>query len=133
MPHEIRIIQEKPVIWHKDKKLLAGIILVVLSFALGLYGKGLLGLFFASLFSKLYKPFYLLTGLSVYALSWILLFLGVFLVGWETVRLIKQRIHHHVKQTYHYTRGLPKKGYNYTKELHKKGIAKIKKSIAKDD
>lgn len=133
MPHEIRIIEEKPVIWYRDMRLLAGIILVVLSFALGLYSKGLLGLFFANLLNSLYKPFYLLTGVSVYALSWILLFTGILLVGMETVRLIKQRIHHHVRQTYHYTRNLPKKGYNYTKELHKKSIARIKKSIAKND
>jgi len=106
--------------WYKDRKLLAGIILVVASFLLGLYAKGLLGLFFASLFNKLYKPFYLLTGLSVYALSWVLLFLGVFLVGWETVRMIRNRIHHHVKQGYHYTKELPKRGYHYTKKLHKR-------------
>ena len=104
----------------KDRKLLAGIILVISSFALGLYSKGLLGLFFANLFNKLYKPFYLLTGLSIYALSWISLLLGVFLVGWETIKMIRDRIHHHVKKTYHYTKGLPKKGYDYTKELHKK-------------
>jgi len=106
--------------WYKDRKLLAGIILVILSFVLGLYGKGLLGLFFAGLFSKLYKPFYLLTGLSVYALSWILLFLGVFLVGWETVRMIRDRIHHHVKKTYKYTKELPRRGYHYTKNLKKR-------------
>ena len=111
---------KKPVEWYKDRKLLAGIILVVASFLLGLYAKGLLGLFFAGLFNKLYKPLYLLTGLSIYALSWILLFLGVFLVGWETVRMIRDRIRHHVKKGYHYTKGLPKKGYHYTKKLHRK-------------
>lgn len=126
-------MEQPKIIWYKDKKLLAGIILVALSFALGLYGKGLLSLFIVNLINKLYKPFYLLTGLSIYALSWILLFTGILLVGMETVRLIKQRIHHHVRQTYHYTRNLPKKGYNYTKELHKKSIARIKKSIAKND
>ena len=110
----------KPIIWWKDKKLLAGIILVVASVLVGLYAKGLLSFFFVSLFNKLYKPFYLLTGLSIYALSWILLLLGVFLVGWETVKMIRDRIQHHVRKTYKYTKGLPKKGYNYTKELHKK-------------
>src|SRR3989344_7231199 len=114
-------MKELPIEWYKDRKLLAGIILVILSIVLGLYSKGLLGLFFANLLNELYKPFYLLTGLSIYVLSWGLLFLGVFLVGWGTVRIIQQRINHHVKRTYHYTKGLPKKGYDYTKELHKKG------------
>ena len=116
----------KPIVWWTDKKLLIGIILVISSFALGLYSKGLLGLFFANLFNKLYKPFYLLTGLSIYALSWISLLLGVFLVGWETIRMIRDRIHHHVKKTYSYTKELPRKGYDYTKELSKKGYRHTK-------
>lgn len=108
---------EKPIIWYKDKKLLAGVILVVLSAILGFYGKALL-------IVKFYEPFYLITGLSIWAFSFILLFFGIFLVGWETVKLIQQRIHHHVKhtmrRTYHHAKELPKKGYQYTKELHKK-------------
>ena len=111
---------ENKIIWYKDRKLLTGIILVVASIVLGLYGKGLLGIFFVNLVNRLYKPVYLLTGLSVYAFSWILLLFGVFLVGWETVKMIRDRIHHHVRKTYHYTKGLPKKGYHYTKELHKR-------------
>lgn len=120
----------EPLIWWKDKKLLAGFILVMSSFILGLYGKVLF-------ISKFYEPVQLITGLSIWAFSWVLLFLGVFLVGWETVKMIQYKIQHHVKKTvkdtYHYTKGLPKKGYDYTKELHKKGIAKIKKSISKND
>ena len=123
------------IIWWKDKKLLIGIILIVLNISLGIYGKVLL-------ITKFYEPFYLISGLSIYALSWIFLFLGIFLVGWETVKMIQYKIHHHVKKTmattyrhaktlpgkgYHYT----KKGYHYTKELHRKGIARIKKSITK--
>ena len=111
---------KKPILWWKDNKLMAGIILVASSIIIGLYAKGLLGFFFVNLFNKLYKPLYLYTGLSVYALSWILLFLGIFLVGWETVKMIRSRIHHHVKKTYKYTQGLPKKGYDYTKKLHKR-------------
>ena len=114
-------MKDKIIIWYKDRKLLTGIILVVASTALGLYGKGLLGLFFVNLVNKLYKPFYLLTGLSVYGFSWILLFLGIFLVGWEAVKMIRDSIRNHVRKTYHYTKGLPKKGYDYTKELSKKG------------
>ena len=108
---------EQKIVWYKDKKLLAGVILVILSFIVGFYGKVLL-------IAKFYEPIYLITGLSVWAFSFILLFAGVFLVGWETVRMIQYRIHHHVrktvKQTYHHARQLPKKGYDYTKKLHKK-------------
>ncbi|MBI2656691.1 hypothetical protein HYX03_03055 [Candidatus Woesearchaeota archaeon] len=111
--------------WWKDKKLLAGVILVILSIVLGFYGKGLFII-------KFYEPVYLITGLSIWAFSWVLLFLGVFLVGWETVKMIQQRIHHHVrktvKTTYHYTKGLPKKSYDYTKELQREGMSKIAKS-----
>jgi predicted tellurium resistance membrane protein TerC len=110
-------IDQKPIKWWKDKKLLTGVILVLLSVILGFYGKGLFII-------KFYEPVYLITGLSIWAFSWVLLFLGVFLVGWETVRMIQQRIHHHVKktvrETYHYTKGLPRKGYHYTKKLHKR-------------
>ena len=104
-------------VWWKDLKLLTGVILVLLSIILGFYGKGLF-------IVKFYEPVYLITGLSIWAFSWVLLLLGVFLVGWETVKMIQQRIHHHVrktvKETYHYTKGLPKRGYRYTKGLHKK-------------
>jgi uncharacterized membrane protein YcjF (UPF0283 family) len=109
--------------WWKDKKLLAGIILVILSIILGFYGKVLF-------ISKFYEPVYLITGLSIWAFSFILLFAGVFLVGWETVKLIHYRIHHHVrttvKKTYHNARRLPTRGYYYTKKLHKKGMEKIR-------
>lgn len=113
----------KSIIWWKDKKFLAGFILVFLSIILGLYGKALS-------ITRFYEPVKLITGLSIWAFSWILLFLGVFLVGWETVKMIQSNIHHHVKrtvkETYHYTKGLPKKSFDYTKELHKKVIKKLK-------
>ena len=119
------LITEKTIIWWKDKKLVAGIILVVLSVVIGFYGKVLF-------IAKFYEPIGLITGLSLWAFSWILLFLGVFLVGWETVKMIQMRIHHHVRKTvrgtYEYTKRLPKKSYQYTKELHKKGMDKITKT-----
>ena len=107
----IKTNKQKPILWWKDKKLVAGFILVLLSIILGFYGKGLV-------IVKFYKPVYLITGLSLWAFSWILLFLGVFLVGWETVKLIQYRIRHHVRKTVTYT-------YHYTKKLHKKGMDKI--------
>ena len=118
----------KEIKWWKDKRLLAGVVLVVLSFALGVYGKVLLII-------KFYQPVYLVTGLSIYAFSWILLFAGVFLVGWETVKIIQNRIQSQVKKTvkgtYNYTKKLPRRSYNYTKELHKKSMDRIKKLGAK--
>lgn len=113
-----------PAVWWKDRKLLAGVTLVVLSIILGFYGKVLF-------ISKFYEPIGLITGLSIWAFSWVLLLFGVFLVGWETVRLIQRRIHHHVKRTvrgtYDYTKEISKKGYHHTKKLHKKGMDRIKK------
>ena len=117
--------------WWKDKKLLAGVMLVISSAIIGFYGKVLF-------ISKFYEPIGLITGLSLWAFSWILLFLGVLLVGWETVKMIQRRIRHHVshtvKKTYHHAKKLPRKGYNYTKkgyhytkELHKKGYQYTKK------
>ena len=117
--------QEMPAVWWKDRKLLTGVILVVLSVILGTYGKVIF-------IAKFYEPIGLITGLSIWAFSWILLIFGVFLVGWDTVKMIQRRIHHHVKKTvkdtYHYTKELPKKGYHYTKKLHKKGIEQINKT-----
>ena len=128
--------KEKPIILWKDAKFLIGVVLVIVSFILGIYGKGLLGVYITKVVLKIYEPFYLITGLSVYAVSFLLLFLGIFLVGWETVKMIQYRIRHHVKKTvrstYHYTKGLPRKGYEYTKELHKKSMDKIKKSMSKN-
>lgn len=120
----------QPIVWWKDKKLLTGVILVLLSVILGFYGKVLIVV-------KFYEPVQLITGVSIYAFSFVLLFAGIFLVGWETVKMIQQRIRHHVrktvKETYHYTKGLPKKGYDYSKQLHKKSMDKIKKSMKKND
>ena len=104
---------QKPIVVWKDLKFLFGITLIILSILIGEFGKGLSII-------KFYIPKYLITGISLYAFSYVLLFLGIFLVGWETVKLIRDRIHHHIKKTYVYTKGLPKKGYNYTKKLHKK-------------
>ena len=118
-------VQEQKNVWYKDKKLLAGFIVVILSIILGFYGKVLF-------IFKFYEPIYLITGLSIYAFSFILLFIGIFLVGWETVKMIQYRIHHHVKRTvkgtYEYSKELPRKSYHYTKKLHKQGIDKITKA-----
>ena len=118
---------EKPILQWKDKKLLAGFILVLLSFILGFYGKGLAGL---AIF-KLDEPAYLIKGLSLWAFSFALMLLGVFLVGWETVRMIQKMVHNKVKDTvkegYHYTKDYTKRKYNYTKDYTKRKYKKILK------
>ena len=114
-----------PAVWWKDRKLLAGVILVILSSILGFYGKVLI-------ITKFYEPIQLITGLSLYAFSFLILLLGIFLVGWETIRLIQKRIHHHVKttvkKTYHHAKKLPKKGYYHTKKLHEIGMDRLRKT-----
>ncbi len=116
---------ELPIKWWKDSKFLTGVVLVILSIILGFYGKALF-------IVKFYEPVYVITGLSIWVFSFILLFLGIFFVGWETVKMIQYRIHHHikktVKKTYHHAKQLPRKSYHYTRQLHKKGIDKIAKT-----
>jgi|SRR3989338_2514001 len=113
---------QKKLVWWKDLKLLFGFILVLLSIILGFFGKGLIVINIA-------EPFHLIRALSIYAFSWILLFIGIFLVGMETVKMIRQRINHHVKRTvigtYEYTSKLPKRGITYTKQLHEKSLGRL--------
>ncbi len=126
-------MEENKVVWYKDKKLIAGIFLVMLSTAMGFYGKGLLGIFFVKLIAKLYEPFYLLTGLSVYALSFIVLLAGIFLIGMETIKMIKYKIQHHVKRTvrgtYEYTKKFPKKAAHHTRKGYDKIAVTSKKLV----
>ena len=91
MTDELKV-KQKTIIWWKDIKFLSGVSLIILSIIIGEFGKGLFII-------KFYKLKYLLTGLFIWAFSWILLLLGVFLVGWETVKMIRMRIHHHVRKT----------------------------------
>lgn len=121
--------KEKPIVLWKDVKFLAGFVLVVLSVILSFFAKGLIII-------NITQPFHLIKGLSVYAFSWALLFIGIFLVGMEAVKMIKQKIHYHVKKsvkdTYGYTKKLPKDSIEYTKKLHRKsmdGLAKTSKFI----
>ena len=115
---------EKIIIW-KDRKIITGIIIVVVSFLMGWVGKGLL-------IVKFYEPVYAITGISLEVASWILLFFGIFLVGWETIRLIQHKVHHHirktVKTTHHSAKELTRKSINYSKDFHKRSMAKISKT-----
>lgn len=120
---------EKQILWYKDIKLLFGVILVVSSIVLSFFSKGLI-------IAKIYEPFYLITGLSLYAFSWFLLLCGILLVGLETVRMIRQHIQNYIKrtikETYGFTISLPQKGLDYTKQLHKKGMERFRKKPAEE-
>ena len=78
--------------WWKDKRLLIGVIFVVVSFLLGTYGK-------IVIITKIYEPINWITGLSIWAFSWIVLYIGAFLIGWGTIKIIKDRIRNRVKKT----------------------------------
>ena len=109
-------MKTNPSLW-EDKKFLAGFILVLLSIMLGFYGKIIF-------FTKIYQPLGILTGLSVYGFSWLLLLLGAFLVGWKTVKLIQYRIHHHVKKT---VKGTYRHAKYHARNIHKRSIKNIEK------
>ena len=115
----------KRIKWLKDKRLLFGFILVLLSIIVGFYGKFLF-------IARFYEPVQAITGISIWVFSWVLLLLGIFLVGWETVKMMQQQIQHQVKRTvtktYHHAKKLPRKGYRYTKKLHRQGMDKITKT-----
>ena len=119
---------QQPMKWYSDGKLLTGVIIVILSFAAGVYGKALI------LF-RFYEPVQLLTGISIYAFSFVLLFLGAFLVGWRTIKIIRARINYHVKKTvrrsYDNARKFPEQATAYTKRLHRKSIDKISEASRK--
>ena len=118
-------ITQKPIEWYNNNKFLMGVILVILSFVLGIYGKVLI-------LVKFYEPIQLYTGISIYAFSWVLLFLGAFMVGWQTVRIMESKIYSStqktVKLTYDHARKFPKKATDYTKKLHRESMDKIYKT-----
>ena len=111
--------------WWKDWKLVLGMFLIVFNLALGFYGKALI-------IAKYYEPIYVLTGISLWVLSWLLMFVGVFLVGRETVIMVKNWIRKEIRnaaiKSYDATKGQAQKGINYTKKLHKKGMDKFRKT-----
>ncbi|MEK6942778.1 MAG: hypothetical protein AABX00_01820 [Nanoarchaeota archaeon] len=127
---------DTPIIWWKDINLFIGIFLILASLVIGFYGKGLIGIFFSDLLSKLYSPFYLFTGLSVYGASWIVMFIGISIVGWETARIIQYKIRHKVKKTvkktYKHAKNIHKKSGDYAKRLHNSNIDKIAKMSKKE-
>src|SRR3989344_563643 len=115
-------IKERAILWYQDKKLIIAFILIVISFILGFYSK-------AIIFTKFYEPISLITGLSLYTFSWILMFIGVFMVGWSAVKAMHIKIHNEmkstVKKTYDNAVKFPRRATDYTKNIHKKSMNRI--------
>ena len=116
-------IRERASKWYQDRKLMIAFVIIVISFILGIYSK-------AIIIIKFYEPVYLITGLSLYTFSWLLLFIGVFMVGWSTVKSMNRRINNDVKRaakkTYYKARNVQGKAAELTKKIHKKSLDKIK-------
>ena len=110
---------DRPITWYKDIALVVGIILMMTSIFLGFYGKFL----FISTIQQ--SPVDWLPGLSVWLFSWLVLFIGISLVGWETFRIIRYKIKHRVKKTYRQAKKLQKKSEYHAKRLHNKSLEKI--------
>ena len=119
-------IKEMAIKWYKDKKLIIAFIIIVISFILGFYGKALIIL-------KFYEPIYVITGISIFAFSWVLLFVGIFMVGWATVKRMQQQIHENVKsaakKTYYEAKyqaqNIPRRATSLTKSIHRKTLNKV--------
>ena len=116
---------EKPIVWYKDMALMIGVALIALSFVLGSYGKFII-------ITKIFKPVEVITGGAVWLLSWIVLFIGISLTGWETFRIIKYRIKHKVKKTYRQAKRLHRRSGEYAKDFHNKNLEKIAKLSKKE-
>ena len=115
-------IRERAIKWYQDKKLIIAFIIIIISFILGFYSK-------AIIFTKFYEPISLITGLSLYTFSWILMFAGVFMVGWSAVKAMHIRIHDGVKstvkKTYHGARNMHGRAAKMTKSIHRKSMDRI--------
>lgn len=83
--------KETPIVWYKDWKLIVGIITIIISFGLGIVGKIIPVI-------KFPNTKYIVAGISVYILSFVILFIGIVLVGTETIKIIRSKLTHNVKQ-----------------------------------
>lgn len=110
---------DAPIIWYKDIALIVGIVLILISATMGFYGKFL---FISTIYQS---PIDWLPGLSLWLFSWIVLFIGISLVGWETFRIIKYKIKHKMKKTYRQAKRIHRRNYYRAKRLHNKSLEKI--------
>ena len=125
----MRKIKENIETWYKENKLMIAFALVIVSMILGFYSKAVI---FKGIF-KIYAPVYLITGLSLYAFSWLLLLLVAFIVGWRTVKAMHRKIRHNVKsaakKTYYEAKyqaqNIPRRATNITKNIHRKTLNKV--------
>ena len=109
-------------------KLILAIVVVIISLALGTYTKVMFVLQF-------HIPFYRWLNLSLYIISWILIFIAAFFVGKEVLALADLYIKKKMRETYDITvdihkKGL-KKGIETTKKIHKHTVHHGKKHLKK--
>ena len=109
----------KPIIWYKDIALIVGVAFIILSLVMGFYGKVL---FVATIYKS---PVDWLPGVIVWLFSWLVLFIGISLVGWETFRIINYKIRHRMKKAYSGAKKLQKKSEYHAKRFHNRGLEKI--------
>lgn len=123
----MRTIKERAIKWYQDRKLMIAFIIIILSFVLGFYGKALIII-------KFYQPIYVITGISIFAFSWVMLFVGIFMVGWSTVKRMQEEINQNVKiaakKTYYQAKyqatNIPRNATKITIGMHRKSVDKIK-------
>ena len=117
----------KPIVWYKDIALIVGVILILISIFLGLYGKVLL-------ISTVYQsPVDWLPCVIVWLFSWLVLFIGISLVGWETFRIINYKINHRVRKAFRGAKKLQKKSEYHAKKLHNEVLEKIGEMTKKEE
>ncbi len=107
-------------------KLLFAILTIIASLVLGVYTKVRFVLSFDD-------PFQRWLNLSLYLISWLLLFVAVFFVGKEALALADAYVKRKLRETYNVTVDIHKKGLETgiktTKALHKKTIKHGKKQL----
>ena len=96
-------------------KFALAVIIVIISLVLGAYTKVMMILHFNDAFK-----FWL--NLTLYVMSWLMVFVAAFVVGKEIVKLADQYIKKKMHETYTTTVDLKKRGQQEVRNLTKKGI-----------
>ncbi len=87
-------------IFIKEKKIEIGVLLIILNFAIGIVAKIPFFELIANPSDFKQHPMYYLSAIIVYIFSWVLLFIGILLIGEETINAIKKKMQRKMKKTY---------------------------------
>ena len=79
-------------IFIKEKKIEIGVLLIILNFAIGIVAKIPFFELIANPSDFKQHPMYYLSAIIVYIFSWVLLFIGILLIGEETINAIKKKM-----------------------------------------